>query len=306
MAPVSILEFAQADIVCMISLLKAYLDEADDYTSNNCICFGIHGLVAPVQAWHVLQCQWEDVLECNGIEAFHATDMAAAEKEFRGWSDYQKKHLTAQLVRVIKNNATEFRLLGSGVVMSSFNYLPEYRRRHLRNPYFTAAISVMFDATRFSHQEYEDRPIEFVFDQKLKHKQWIDSAYEGVLATKWGHLCAARSMADHKLVSPVQIADFVAYEAEKYIKSRFRSPDATDLSMKEMRWPFKQLMGLFMASDTTLHTWHSLMLITDFWGNYRRLCEARGTKIGETSDERFRRIQELRQHYASLDESSAR
>jgi hypothetical protein len=295
---VSILEFAQADVVCMISLLRAYLDEFDDYSNEECVCFGIQGLIGPVRAWHHVQCQWEDVLECNGISAYHATDLNAREGSFKGWSNYQKERLTAQLVGVIKANAEQFRLLGSGVVMSSFNYLPEYRCRHLRNPYFTAALSVMLDATRFSHSEYRDKPIEFVFDQKAKHKQWIDSAYEGVLATKWGNLCAAKSMADHRLVSPLQVADLVAYEAEKYIAGRFRDPSAMDLPVNELRWPIKQLRGLFMASDTTLHTWHSLMLLTDFWGNYKRLCRARGTKIGEKSGERQRRIQELRQHYA--------
>ena len=109
----------------MIPLLRAYLDEFNDYESDECVCFGIQGLIGPVQAWHQLQCQWEDALECNEIKAYHATDMNASEKEFKGWTKYQKDRLTAQLVGAIKKHSSEFRLLGSGVVMSSFNYLPD-------------------------------------------------------------------------------------------------------------------------------------------------------------------------------------
>jgi len=95
----------------------------------------------------------------------------------------------------------------------------------------------MSDGTRFAHFDFDDKPVEFVFDQKTKHKQWIDQAYDDVLKTKWGHLCAAKSTANHRLVSPVQVADLLAYESEKYIESRMANPEATDVA--NLRWPME-------------------------------------------------------------------
>ena len=173
--------------------------------------------------------------------------------------------------------------------------MPEYRKVHLQNPYFLCAVSVMTDSTRFAHYDFGDRPVEFVFDQKIKHQQWINQAYDQVLRTKWGHLCAAKSMADRRMVSPLQVADLVAYESKKYIEERLQNGDASDL-----RWPMLQLRELFYGSETTLYNWHGLLLVSDFWGNYQRLCDHLKVPTRETYAERKRRIQEIRQNDARL------
>ena len=262
----------------------------------------MQGLVGTVEAWHRLQCKWEDALECCGIKHFHATDLQAREQEFKGWSNVQSERLLGLLVGIVKENLPEFYLLGSAVFMSSYGYVPEYRRRLLRNPYFLCCMSAMSDATRFSHEYFGDKPIEFIFDQKSKHKQWIDAAYDQVLLTKYGHLCAAKSMVNHRLVSPVQVADLVSYETEKYIARRIPQDTVEDIAFQRLRWPMQQLHSLFWGSDTTLYNWHGLMLVTDVWGNYKRLCKFLGVKAEETYDERKRRLQEIRQNYGGIDE----
>ena len=303
---VSILEFAQAEVVAVIDLLRVYLDEFNDYENENCVFFGMHGLIGPVQAWHRLQGRWEDALACCGAKHFHATDFDGNWGEFVGWSDYQKQRLMVFLTNIIRENLADFHLLGSAVFMSAYNRLPKYRSRSLRNPYFLCAVSAMSDATRLSHDFYGDKPIEFVFDQKAKHMQWINAAYDDVLLTKYGHLCAAKSQANHRHVSPVQVADFVAYEAGKYMQQRIKDVAVLgnkDLPPGELRWPMQKLTSLFWGSDTTLYNLHALMMVTDFWDNYkrsRRLIEG-SKKIEETYDERKRRIQEIRQHYERID-----
>jgi hypothetical protein len=291
---VDIREFAQAEVIAVVSVLRAYLDEFDDYENPNCVVYGIQGMVGPVHLWHQLQCNWEDALECCGVKYFHATDLNSSNGEFKGWTMQQRHQLTNLLVKVVRDNLSGFRLLGSAMFMSSYKKLPEYRRCKLRNPYFLSAVSVMSDAVRFSHFEFGNRPVEFIFDQKTKHTHWIDEAYDDVLSTKWGHLCAARSMANHRLVSPVQIADLVAYETEKYIAKRVKQTDSKDLEPGEFRWQMKELKELFFPSDTTLYTWHALMLVTDFWGNYKRMCNALNIKTEETHNERKNRLQEIR------------
>lgn len=294
--------FVQGEVAAVISVLRAYLDEFNDYTDEKCVCFGIQGMVGPVALWHRLQCEWEDALECCRVKHFHATDLNAFEGEFKGWTLPQRERLTSLLVSVVRKNLSGFRLLGSATIMSSYAKLPEYRRRRLKNPYFLSAVSVMSDATRFSHYEFGDKPIEFIFDQKTKHQQWIDAAYKDVAFTKWGHLSAAKSMVNHRWVTPVQVADLLAYESEKYIQRRLQNAAFDDLRPDEMRWPLGQLKGLFFGSDTTLFNWHGLMLVTDFWGNYKAMCRTvLGLTLKETIDERKRRFQEIRRHYEGLD-----
>lgn len=282
-----------AEVAAVISLLRAYIDEFDDYTNPSCKAFGLSGLIGPVHEWHKLQCKWEDALECCRVEHFHATDLQALEGEYKGWTVSQRERLVSLLVRVVQEQLPNFRLLGSANAMSSYRYLPEYRRRHLKNPYFLGAVSVMSDGARFAHYDFGDKPVEFVFDQKTKHKQWIDQAYDDVLKTRWGYLCAAKSMANHRQVSPVQVADLLTYESEKYIGSRMANPEATDVA--DLRWPMEQLKELFYGGDTTWYNWHGLMLVTDFWGNYQLLCKFLKVDTKETHDERRQRFQ------ASLD-----
>lgn len=272
----------------MVSLLRAYVDEFNDYSDDRYVCFGMSGLVGPVPAWHKVQCEWEDALECCKVNCFHSTDLHASEGEYKGWTNSQRERLMALLVGVIQRNFPSFRLLGSANAMSSYRYLPEYRRRHLKNPYFTAAVSVMSDGLRFAHYDFGDKPVEFVFDQKTKHKQWIDQAYDDVLLTKWGYLCAAKFMANHRHVSPIQVADLLAYESKKYVEARMANPEVHDIA--DLRWPMEQLKKLFYGGDTTWYNWHGLMLLTDFWGNYQRVCKFLGVDTKETHAERRRRL----------------
>lgn len=272
----------------VISPLRAYLDEFDDYTNNACRAFGFSGLIGPVHEWHKLQCKWEDALECCGVNHFHAIDLQALEGEYNGWTATQRERLVSLLVTIVQEQLSGFRLLGSANAMSSYKYLPEYRRRHLRSPYFLGAVSVMSDATRFAHYDFGDERVEFIFDQKSKHVKTLNDAYDDVLKTRWGYLCTAVSQADHRLVSPVQVADLVAYESKKYIEARMANPKAEDV--RGLRWPMEQLKQLFYGGDTTWYNWHGLMLVTDFWGNYHQLCKFLKVDTKETHDERRRRF----------------
>ena len=274
----------------VMDVLRAYIDEFDDYTNENCKAFGFSGLIGDVREWHKLQCRWEDALECCQIEHFHASYLQALEGEYKGWTASQRERLISLLVRIVQEQLPRFRLLGSANAMSSYKYLPEYRRRHLKNPYFLGAVSIMSDGARFAHYDFNDKPVEFIFDQKSKHAHILGGAFDEVLKTRWGHLCIDVSQADHRLVSPIQVADLLAYESKKYIENRLANPELTDVT--DLRWPMEQLKKLFYGGDTTWYNWHGLMLVTDFWGNYRRLCKWLRVDTAETHNERKRRLQE--------------
>src|SRR5882672_1372836 len=126
MASVNVLEFAQAEVLAVIGLLRAYVDEFSDYTNVDCKAFGMSGLVGPVAAWHQVQCEWEDALDCCGVDEFHSTDLHSLEDKFKGWTVYQRERLMALLVGIVRRNLPSFKFLATASVMSSWKYLPEY------------------------------------------------------------------------------------------------------------------------------------------------------------------------------------
>ena len=223
------------------------------------------GLIGTVHEWHKLQAKWEDALDCCRVSAFHATDLQSSEEEFKGWTVAQRERLLDLLVRVVQESMTELRFLASANAMDAYRRLPRYRKRATKTPYYLSAVSVMSDGARFAHEHFGDRPVEFIFDQKIKHYHLLDGAYKEILQGKYGHLCAGFSQASHKLVSPVQVADLMAYESSKYL-----SIVRGKLSPENLRWPMAQLKDLFFGSETAWFNEHGLLLVTDFWGNYER------------------------------------
>jgi hypothetical protein len=242
------------------------LDEFNDHTDKRCEEFGIVGLIGPVHEWHKLQAKWEDALDCCGVGAFHATDLQGLEKEYKGWTESQRQRLIGLLVRIVQESMAGFRLLASATWLPAYRNLPNYRRRLIRTPYYLCAVAVMSDGARFARYHFGGQPVEFVFDQKTKHKHLLSDAYDEVLQTSHGDLCAAFSQADHRMISPIQVADLMAYESARFLHAAIRK----EVPPETLRWPMRQLENLFFGSESSWFNHHGLMLVTDFWGNYER------------------------------------
>jgi hypothetical protein len=264
---IDIVEFAHAEIVAMVALLRAYIDEFGDYKDRACQVFGMIGMVGTVHSWHKLQSKWEDALECCGVTRFHGTDLQAFTLDYEGWTSFQRERLTSLLVRVVEEDMHNFRMVGSATILADYAVLPMYRKKFTRNPYYMSAVTAMQEATWKADEEFNGKPVEFIFDQRKKQVRLLNDAYDEVLATSTGHLCAGITRADHRKVSPLQVADLAAYESKKFLERKLI--DGIQ-SQSDLRWPLFKLKQMFRESEASLLNLHGLWLITDFWGNYER------------------------------------
>jgi hypothetical protein len=247
-------------------MLRLFADETGDYENEKDLIFGMAALVGDVHTWHKIQSQWEDALACCGVTRFHATDLQAFAEDYKGWTSFQRERFVALLIRVIKENTLGLRLAGSATAMAHYRDLPAERQTRLGSAYGNAAMHAMGQALDFAVEEYGEQPIEFIFDNKTKHFHILKESYDAIAGIhSHGHLCAGLTMANHRLVSPVQVADLVAYESNKYANGRINGKGRDDL-----RWPARQLDQFFSESKMVIFDWHSLMLVSDFDGEYEK------------------------------------
>src|ERR1700687_3744513 len=260
----------------MLDLLRAYVEETSDHPEDNVVSFDVVGLIGPVHEWHKLQSKWEDALECCQVHRFHGTDLGSLERDYKGWTPYQRERLISLLVRVVQESMSNLRLIGANTVMKDFRDLPEGRKMAARDPYFLGVVWTMLQATWKAEEEFGGLPVEIIFDQKHKQVATLNDAYDQVLSTKVGHLLAGFTRGNHRFVSPIQVADLTAYESKKYLDAKLENKNPIDL-----RWPLKQLEDLFFGSKAALFNTHGLMLATDFEGDYQRMRESFGGKRNE-------------------------
>jgi len=263
---VSIVDFAQAETLAMITLLRTYIDEFGDYNDTSCATFGMIGMVGAVHSWHKLQPKWEDALECCGVTRFHGTDLENYQEDYEGWTRSQRERLLSLLIRVVQEDIDNFRMIGCVTIMADYRRLPNYRKERTKNPYYMSAVIAMQQALFKATEDFASKPIEFIFDQRHKQVKLLNDAYDEVSkASSSGHLCTALSRANHRTVTLLQVADLFAYEAKKHIDGTLAGKTPVDV-----RWPVKQLDTIFSRPGKSLLDQHGLMLITDYWGNYER------------------------------------
>src|SRR5437867_2235999 len=231
----------------MLKFLRAYIDDTGDYSDKRCDAFGMLGLVGAVPDWHKLQAKWEDALECCGVTRFHATDLQALEGDYSGWTKAQRERLVSLLVRIVQESMAGFRLVGGSVALIDYRCLPAYRKDCLDGEYSLCAMTAMMQAVWRSEEDFDNKPVEFIFDQRMKQVGALNIAYDQV-SQRYPGMCLGLTRGDHRMVSPIQVADLVAYESKKYLDSKLGIS-----SLTELRWPVQQLEQLFFGSKAALY-----------------------------------------------------
>ena len=170
------------------------------------------------------------------------------------------------LVGVIQSHIREIKLVGSVVVLDDWRRLTLERQQRLANPYQFCVTWAMLQSTWRSAEDFNEKEIEFIFDHEQKQVEHLNAAYEAVRKMgEDGHLCIGLTRADHRKVTPVQVADLFAYEAYKYAIGKLEGKLPEDI-----RWPIAQLKELIDASKAAWFDYHSLMLVSDVNGEYER------------------------------------
>jgi len=206
-------------------MLEAYFDESG--THQGSLVTAIGGCVAREEQWAVFAPEWRQVLEDFKIPFFHSTDLANSRKQFVGWDDVKKCSLITELSRVMASYAKT--AIAGLVVVNDYSTVPEWARKTAAfgNEYnfcFQMCVGLTMDwIDRLNPPMPEGDQVAFTFDQLPKGEAITRDAYFHIKKFRDpGDRMGALAFADSKRLLPLQAADFIAYEAYKYIDNQER------------------------------------------------------------------------------------
>jgi hypothetical protein len=121
----------------LVGVLKAYLDESADGTSEH--VFVVAGWLGHSGVWEKFIPRWCKRVLSEGVERFHMTRCNSGHEEFHGWPDGRRNALIADLIALI----CEFELtgFGAGILLEDYRGVKQANPAAkaniwLNNPYF--------------------------------------------------------------------------------------------------------------------------------------------------------------------------
>jgi len=225
----------------MFVMLHAYIDDSGTHEgSYACVVAGYFG---GVNRWKEFERRWKRVLDQYNVGEFHAHDFwrrapnGHGVGEYRGWSKQRLDEFLNCLVCVIEGTAVY--PFAFGVLRSVWQSLSLRERKILSGgvpPNLSNAPSkpIFFpfqvSITRVTNYCRPGIRIHFFFDDDKQTRAWATSCYDQIrnlsiveaphFAIRMGDL----TFADSRLALPLQAADLLAYEANRYCKSAGGDP----------------------------------------------------------------------------------
>ena len=235
-------------------MLNAYFDESRIHEGSH-ICV-VAGLVLADSAARVLSEKWSELLSDHDLTHFHAKNFAALSGPFRGWHRNRTPAFSQNATELINGalgysgspamriavgiSSTDFfrlpaderRWLTGGTFAEGKNGLRKWKRQGAPSkPYFLAFQQAVLDATKLttvdtgaqliSHVDTNEK-VDFIFDRQSEYEATALGVYRAMkempLSIK-GRVGNITFESKTKSVL-LQIADFMAYEAYSYLRSR--------------------------------------------------------------------------------------
>jgi len=206
--------------------LSAYFD--DSGTHKGSLVTAIGGCVAREEQWDVLTRVWAKALKNEGVQQFHATDLENGYGEFKGWSEERKRGFFKTLTNIVRGYA-KTAIAGLVIVEEYKEVVPQWARR---TPAFGDEYNFCFQMCVGQTASWiaalnppmpATEQVAFMFDQQGK--------VEGVTRRNYSQIKQFRDPADRmgaltfgekKRFIPLQVADYIAYEAYKHLDNRVR------------------------------------------------------------------------------------
>jgi hypothetical protein len=120
----------------------SFVDEAGHAKdpSQHYLCLA--GLLASEVAWKRFNDDWQNACLAGGLgEPFHMMDLAARKKQFKGWSDDQRRQLPSKLISAIDHAGAI--PIGSVVCFRGFNALSRDVSKGFRDPHFAKFYGIV-------------------------------------------------------------------------------------------------------------------------------------------------------------------
>jgi hypothetical protein len=236
-------------------MLKAYLDESGIHGGAK-VCV-VAGFVAPAEFCDDLACAWGHHLKSFGVTSFHAKPFASGSGQFSGWHHDDRQNFIARSILLLEQQwkgsvrshdaRNDVVFVASSIETQPFMALSLPERRWLTG-------GVPKDGGRWKHQgapsksyfvpfqqcvagclqfaPYRER-VNFVFDWQLDYEHNARKIFNGIKRRyeKFGSRMGAIVYESRHRAVPLQVADFVAYEAHRLITASMNHKPARSAFM---------------------------------------------------------------------------
>ena len=186
----------------MALLYAAYFDVSGEPEGHPVMSVG--GVVAPVKKWKRFEMEWNKALTAENIKEFHATDFAAREGAFKGWSDDRRRHFFRVLKGIIKHNINK--LLAASMEIDAWNEVNQeyFLAENYKSPYAMCSCTLIRELRKWAKRKKITSPLEYIFEDG-------DDGWDGLV-----ELCKREHVVPIRLPKakaiPCQAADLIAWK----------------------------------------------------------------------------------------------
>lgn len=217
-------------------MLRAYLDESGHSADCNITDVSVCGVVGSHEQWAEFEPKWKDVLQAFGVVQLHMKNFAHFQGEYREWNEKKRRDFLECLFEVV-NAHTEGNLAAT-MCLDVFRSLTTGQQATLGgDPYYPCFFAcIIGGATCALHLGDQ---IDFVVSEA---PGFIGKAVDFYNRCKNAHApadlrdkLAGMKFGTPQTDFPLQFADLVAYEVNKFIRLARETGTWTE------RWPFAQI-----------------------------------------------------------------
>ena len=207
-------------------MLWTYLDDSGHHAdSPYCIVAGYWG---SANEWGKFEREWQNVLDLEGIDEFHAVELWNARRSFENWSDEKKRELVSRLLGIIETR--KIYPVACEVNVKDWEDLSPIEKRWIsrtenEKQHTPTHMSLMRTVLRSAQYCHRDLKMNYLFDKsQSKINSVIENVFNDVIEDikSIDSLLVNRigtfSFKNSKESPPLQAADLIAYEVQKWSK----------------------------------------------------------------------------------------
>ncbi|MFL6352035.1 MAG: DUF3800 domain-containing protein [Bryobacteraceae bacterium] len=215
-------------------VLKGYLDGSGKCEDPASRLLTLAGIFADESIWGVIEPRWDAVLQKHGTPYSHMKELLRNDGPFVGWEEKRKRDFVRDLFDCLSvEDRSSFIAASLTIDLAGYRKVANGNRTAKPAP----AVCVDFCMTHaFAHRDFSKRRSEIFFDRGESFIKFLERIWsrKKADASSWASYVATLNTADMSQVLPIQIADLLAWGA-----NRFHQSDEQD------DWWFSQWRSIF-------------------------------------------------------------
>jgi hypothetical protein len=207
-----------------LAVLIAYLDESGDVDTP---LLTIAGYLSNEHKWKRFEREWRKCLKEYGVSYLHMREFTQSRNEFKDWPESKRRAFVKQITWIIKS-AVMFRV---GIVVPCAYYRDTVGKVEPQNtqltPFWCCFVSCISAILVYCKNNGIRDDLALAFDennQPSRHAAGYYASLKELPDIENRHQLVSLTFADDKKVPPLQAADLLAYELNKYHQGFVRKP----------------------------------------------------------------------------------